>query len=255
MPAAESFQEAVKRHEAGPWSVLQYPEYHSAKAARMSKILGPVRLAKVDPEAVTLRLFHDGLQNATINKYLSVLDGMGVPVTYLKVDAKEPRILTPIELERLDGFVRQDPVESEENYRAFYGLLRDSGCRGLKEFERFDWSKCDWENRVFTLTSLKGKRTDRQVPMTDTSYNALAWLYQDDRPLTSGGWRKFWLKVRLDSLNKPYDLRHTYCTRLLDAGNLPPTVMRIMGHSSLDMTMHYYHQSPSQLREAAASIS
>ena len=38
----------------------------------------------------------------------------------------------------------------------------------------------------------------------------------------------------------PHTLRHTFCTRLADAGMNPKALQYIMGHSNISMTLDYY---------------
>jgi len=48
----------------------------------------------------------------------------------------------------------------------------------------------------------------------------------------------------------PYTLRHTYATLMLEAGNSPKTVQKLLGHDSLESTMHYVHALDDSLNEA-----
>jgi len=38
----------------------------------------------------------------------------------------------------------------------------------------------------------------------------------------------------------PHTLRHTFCTRLANAGMNPKSLQYIMGHSNISMTLNYY---------------
>ena len=49
-------------------------------------------------------------------------------------------------------------------------------------------------------------------------------------------------------------LRHTCCTRLIEAGVDLRSVMEWMGHSSLDITQRYAHFIPQRLDEAADKL-
>ena len=46
----------------------------------------------------------------------------------------------------------------------------------------------------------------------------------------------------------PHQLRHTYASRMLDAGHPITDVQEALGHSSLDTTMIYLHANPAGLR-------
>ena len=46
------------------------------------------------------------------------------------------------------------------------------------------------------------------------------------------------------------DLRHTFATRLGDAGSNVTTIARLLGHSNIQMSMRYTHASDDSLRNA-----
>ena len=233
------------------WDGRADPSFYSKRARRIMRLTGDVALGSIDSGKVSKGLAREGLKISTINRYLSVLAALGVPVSYRKAVGRRDRILSDEELERLDARVRLDP---DEHCQALYGFLRDSGCRGLAEWERFDWTRCDFEGEIFELDSKKGGIEYRQVPMTVVTQRSLAWLYHNPAKITEGRWRAFWGRVRLSPRNVPYDLRHKFCTRLLSGGVAPPTVMLIMGHTNLEQTLEYFHQSPDALRDAALKL-
>lgn len=41
-------------------------------------------------------------------------------------------------------------------------------------------------------------------------------------------------------MRTPHDLRRTFGTRCAEAGMYPAVLQKIMGHTSIDMTMRYY---------------
>ncbi|HEX5836035.1 MAG TPA: tyrosine-type recombinase/integrase, partial [Pyrinomonadaceae bacterium] len=47
-----------------------------------------------------------------------------------------------------------------------------------------------------------------------------------------------------------HDLRHTFATRLGDAGCNVTTIARLLGHSNIQMSMRYTHASDDSLRNA-----
>lgn len=210
---------------------------------------------KTRQDHLVVGLIHQGLQPSSINRYLAVLDSVGAEVKYLPVEDRERRVLSSEELETLDARVRQRP---EHKCRMLYAVLRDTGCRGREELGRTisDWSRVDFSAKTINFLSFKGKRAERVVPMNSVAEQALSWAYyQPEVPLPSDAeWRRFWAAVRLDNSNRPYDLRHTFCSRLLERGIPPVSVMRIMGHSSLNMTLHYQHIRPSTLEAVRQAL-
>lgn len=201
-----------------------------------------------------------GIINSAMNRYIAVLDSMGFSVKYLPTPkTTEVRALTKEQMAQLDANVRAD---KDLDCQALYAILRDSGCRGLIEFDRVEPVHVSWDRAELELVSFKGGEcVTRIIPMTDNVVNGLAWLREDVndvryyfRRITESQWRSFWNRVRLSPTNVPYDLRHTFCTRLLDSNVPPPTVMQIMGHSNLDQTLHYMHQRPSALNAARVAL-
>ncbi len=51
-----------------------------------------------------------------------------------------------------------------------------------------------------------------------------------------------------------HDLRHTFASRLVLSGVDLPTVARLLGHSSIQMTMRYSHPTPESLKSAVTSL-
>jgi integrase/recombinase XerD len=57
-------------------------------------------------------------------------------------------------------------------------------------------------------------------------------------------------KAGLDKSTSPHKLRHTALTNMIKNGSNPLDVCRIAGHSSLEITMAYYHNSINDLHKA-----
>jgi len=51
-----------------------------------------------------------------------------------------------------------------------------------------------------------------------------------------------------------HDLRHTFATRLVLAGVDLATVSKLLGHSSIQMTMRYAHPTPEALKNAVNKL-
>lgn len=254
----------IEEYERGPWAALKYPDRASARARRVLSWLSEypggsgVDLDFFEPHRILAMQRNWGIKNSSMNRYIAVLDSMGFNVSYLPVD-RDPkvRILSATQLARLDANVRAD---DDKDCQALYALMRDSGMRGLVEYARVEHNDFDWMERTLTLRSLKGRKglggyKVRVVPLSDVAYNALCWLRSDSTPeVTEAQWRAFWQRVRLDDTNVPYDLRHTFCTRLLDCNVPLSTVMRIMGHTNVAQTLYYQHQRPSALEAARVAL-
>ena len=110
----------------------------------------------------------------------------------------------------------------------------------------------------------------RQIPMSETVYQALQRVLRNRgkaQPLLIDGYKDF-LFLNRDGLPKvsvnydgmlrgvvkkynklhkdqlpnitPHILRHTFCTRMADAGMNPKALQYLMGHSNINMTLNYY---------------
>jgi len=244
--------EAIVKAMNGRWKNISDAEHSHSRAKKVMKILGDIPIHDViskQPQLVS-QLRSKGLKGATINKYLATLSGLGATVKYVPQEEPMKRVLRPEEIKRLDASVKS---HTSARCKAVYAILRDTGCRGLTELRRFDFQDIDWEAKIVRFRSHKTKSGEpriREIPLTAVAERAFSWLYHNDSLPGDSEWRAFWLSVRLDKDNKPYDLRHTFCTRLLDSGVSLPLVSKIMGHSKVEQTMQYYHRTTGALEKA-----
>lgn len=246
-------------HEAisGRWTTVQESDRHYRRATKIARAFPGLTPEDYDQDSVVefLRVHNNGtLKPSTINKYLSVLSGLGFKVQFQSEEIEERRILTAEELSDLDGRVRSQ--SAEPIFKAMYAILRDTGCRGLAELNRLKPEHIDWQRRTVEFTSYKGKRKTRKVPLTEVSERSLAWWVNSGCPEWPSGsrWWSFWSQVRPDKNSKPYDLRHTFCTRLLENKVEAEAVCKIMGHTNLEQTLRYHHLTTAALERARQAL-
>ena len=246
--------QAIESNLQTRWRDASNPLNEVQRVTAVMDHIGDLPVSGVTPDLIDRALDLEGVHHpATRNRYKSAIRACGVKVHFEPIPASEERVLTSTELERLDGYVRDNP---SPRHQAVYAILRDTGSRGLVELGRIREGDIDWTegHPSVILRSRKGSREERKVPLSDTAYRALAWMAHDGFHWpTRGSWRNYWLKVTFDGI-KPYHLRHTFCTRLLDEGVPVPVVQRIMGHSTMDMTMRYFHQRPAAVEQARQAL-
>ena len=137
---------------------------------------------------------------------------------------------------------------------------------GLRKAEQFnlEWKDIDFDRRVIIVPHPKNDRS-REVTMSDTCHRVLKDLFKgrpnDGRVFLSDRYKK----QPISNVRKAFDsalteakigdftwhcLRHTFITRLVQAGVDLRTVQYLAGHQSLAMTGRYAHFAPG-LNEAA----
>jgi len=126
------------------------------------------------------------------------------------------------------------------------------------------WRALDFPRRVILIEESKSGKA-RKIPMNDVVYNSLHDLprtpefvffnpetgnhIKDIKTAFRAACRRAEIKgVRL------HDLRHTAASKMIEAGVDLVTVSKILGHSSIQMTMRYAHPSPENMRRAVERL-
>lgn len=63
------------------------------------------------------------------------------------------------------------------------------------------------------------------------------------------------IQADIPNLTEVHALRHTFASRLFMKGVDAPTVQKLMGHTKIDTTMIYTHQTQEHLRDAIEKLS
>lgn len=277
-----SLGEAIDRY----WDTVIIPKGNKKSAERDLYVLNKIRKRLgenrqiqelTSPVLSSYRdeLLTEGRSPATVNRYLSIIrailnrakdewGNLAVVPTFKQVpqDNARYRWLTDEEEERV-------LAECAPHLQDLVIFLLDTGVRKTEALE-LTWSNVDLDRKPRALVKFmrtKNKKP-RGVPLTDRATKLLQRL-KKDRP--EGEERVFLYspgKGKRVPYKEPYgawtaackragikdatihDLRHTYATRLV-RNNVPLlTVSRLLGHSSLTMTMRYAHHAPEMFDEA-----
>ena len=196
----------------------------------------------------------------------------------LRHDAREPRLLTPAESERLRTASADHPM-----LRLFVILAWETGARS-GELLQLEWPDIDFERGVVTFANdpTKGRytkaRRSRTVPLSTTALEALRDHAAQFRLLAPASPHVFKHVTpnrsarpgdRLESLYlafkraarsaglpdlRPHDLRHCFVTRKLAEGVPVQLVSRYVGHADLATTMRYTHLVAEHLRPVVGEL-
>lgn len=255
--------ERTKRSYAGLWDrhVLPYLGDSDLRALTVDRI-----------EAYASDLRAAGLGDPTIYRALTLLQGVlqrAVEWGYLgsnpaknvrKPRTKRKRMVRPLMPEEVDKIIEACTSDRD---RLIVSLLAYEGLRP-QEVLALDWQdlvdgKLVVDKAIEYDGDVKETKTEqhRRVPISNET--AVAWevlwshsggpasgrivLSTQGRTFNDGMWqtwhRDVWIKVRPDEKVRPYDLRHTFVSRLISEGKNILEVAKLAGHSPT-MTLEVY---------------
>jgi integrase len=178
-------------------------------------------------------------------------------------DATREHVLTPAEEKAY--FDRAKDVQDRDGRRNIYDLGRlmlQQGCRP-EELMVLKKQHVNIEKRQVLIVAGKTKAARRTLNLTDESIAILRprvdsgdtdWVFPSDRkpgrPIAKlqGPHDRVCRESEVSFVI--YDLRHTFATRMIDAGANLPTLAAILGHSNLRTISRYVHPSAESQREA-----
>jgi len=207
---------------------------------------------------------------ATVNRDLAFLKTMfkkavewgrleSSPVTNVK-KFKEPnskeRTLNASEMARL--------IDAATNHlEPILIIALNTGMR-RGEILSLKWENVNLSKRCIHIEDSKSGRS-RDVPMNGLVVEAMSSIRQDSvyvfyNPTTGEpikdiktAFKTACKKAEIKGL-RFHDLRHTAATRMVEAGVDLVTVSKILGHSSIQMTMRYAHPTPGNMRLAVEKL-
>lgn len=193
-------------------------------------------------------------------------------VRFLKPE-EEQRLRAVLEKAVHDCGPRREQLQKRMQHR-IYELDIALGT-GMRKGEQYGlrWDDIDFDRRVITLRDTKNG-TSRTVPMIDDVVSAFRGLEKlslgrKDRAIGKanqapadavfgiGDNKKWWETALRDAKIKNFrwhDLRHTFCSRLAQAGVSLKVIQEAAGHKTIAMSARYAHMDQTTLQNAMAVL-
>jgi integrase len=271
----------------GEWSArflesVRHPNTRRRYTSSVRNLLAhfkEVRLSQVTAERIEefkqARL-ESGIRTATVNRDLAVLRRLlklaarQRLISYNPLDEvdfleerkqrRQPHILTFAEQERLVAV-------AEPLIRMIVFLITETGLRQDKEALPLKWEDVDLLDDCIVVKDSKTPAGRRRIPLSKVCKEELQLWARYYGPAVSpyvfpnprnpahhlGGFEKTWkraLKAAGIPYFPPYNLRHTFATRLNEAGATDLTIAQMMGHSTPSILSTYAKAVDSTRRDA-----
>ncbi len=181
-------------------------------------------------------------------------------------EGKRERFLTREEYRRLGAALAEAEIDGSAWPPAVSALrlLMLTGCR-LNEILTLRWDDVDRAAGEFRLRD--GKTGARMVPLTPTAAAVLEgiarppgnpWVIAGKTPSRrlrslNGDWYRLRARAGLDDV-RIHDLRHSFASRALAAGESLSMIGRLLGHADIQSTARYAHLARDAERDSAARI-
>jgi integrase len=182
-------------------------------------------------------------------------------------EEKRERFLSAAELRRVGEVLRDMEREGVELASAIAAvrLLMLTGCR-LGEIMRLKWEYVDFAGRALRLPD--SKTGAKVVHLGQPTLDILTAIERhEDNPWVITGTlpgaplydlQPFWQRVRARAGLKDvriHDLRHTFASTAVAAGQGLPIIGKLLGHTQVQTTARYAHLAAEPIRVAADQVS
>lgn len=230
--------------------IEKFKLHHSTTVSRYDKILKP---STVNRElAILSRIFSLAVE------YEILFYNPCQRVKPLRADNQRVRYLSDDEEKRLLAELKDNELTKN--------LVIFAINTGMRRGEIFNltWFDADLNRNVLNVRQTKTGK-DRVIPMNDKVRLMLEDMPKTNEfvftsPRTAGklidvkkGFRKALENAKIFNLHF-HDLRHTFATRLADAGVPLSVIAELLGHSDIRMTKRYSHATDKAKREAVQKL-
>lgn len=252
-------QEAIEKYKAWRKSVPVAKNGSNSSKVKPSSVRKGAKSYTVNFELTTIKTL---FILAVKWKYLDKSPAEGVKPLKAE-DSKPRRFLTDAECERL--LRACEP----EYYPIFFTLIH-TGMRKA-EILNLEWSDLNFKRRIIKIQRKAfwiPKTGEREIPMSDAVAATLenvpkqshfVFPDEDGEAMDPNFLRKQLIRIAQNAgiydLTEVHALRHTFASRLLMRNVDLPSVQKLMGHSAIETTLIYSHQTTDHLREAVEKLS
>ncbi|MCK9568898.1 tyrosine-type recombinase/integrase [Candidatus Pacearchaeota archaeon] len=218
-------------------------------------------------------LWARGLNNSTVNRYVSLLKSsltwavetgllLQSPIIGVRklpeARGEKRRVFTRAEMDAL--YLACQDVQ----YGAFIELLSLTGAR-MDELRLLEWRNVSLDRREITFERTKSHLA-RTVPLNDRGMVIVNALNRNPKRYVFGASAPAWnpnvcgqrftrMARRLGIAGSLHDFRSTFASRLLDKGVSPKTVQYLLGDKTARMVLEVYAQVvPDSARRAVESL-
>lgn len=181
-------------------------------------------------------------------------------------EAKRERFLSAAELRRVGEVLREIEVEGVELPSAILAvrLLILTGCR-LNEIMTLKWEYVDFTDKVLRLPDSKTGAKVVHLGQPAVELLKAAERIEDNPWVITGtlegkrlsDLQPFWQRVRARAGLKDariHDLRHTFASTAVAAGQGLPMIGKLLGHTQVQTTARYAHLAADPVKSAADSV-
>jgi integrase len=204
---------------------------------------------------------------ATVNRYLATFKSIFLmALANEKVD-KSPFLKVRLQKENNTRIRFLTAEEEARLLAAIPGQWRTTVVFALHTGLRFSeqmlltWEDIDAKRRILTVRESKAGEA-RHVPLNQIAVSTLQaiprrldcpWVFYTENGTQRSQMARQWVgwlkQAGIENFHW-HDLRHTFASRLVMGGVDLYTVMKLMGHHSIEMTQRYAHLAPSHLKQA-----
>ena len=264
-------QAYINRYKSRIQSVIGDMLLHDVKPMHCQNVLNQAQDAGDKTGSVRkLRVIMRSFFQAACDNELINSNPIRQSVTYVNSPTEERRVLTVDEQARFVETAKDFP------YYNIYTFALQTGMR-VGEILGLKWEDIDFASgyinvqrsldyrkdlKTFVENPPKSKAGERSIPLTDEAISILTTVREESknlprvapfthlifrnsvgRPSHRGNLNRTLRNITAEAGMKScsmHSLRHTFATRCIESGMRPKTLQKILGHSTIDLTMNLY---------------